>query len=405
MYTIILIPIVLIIICYFVKNRYVQQTPVFVFEILDISYILSIIQYLESDICCMDKSFTFIQRMYVYMHNNNNVLYRRHTSYIKQKNMQFVDKKTCIEGCVVWKKKDVKINLEPLLFPKIIITKCTNKNITNIDTFINEIIGTCIKNTQIYKLYTSKKIDLCIFSTVSKLMDERKATFMDSYFSDNKDIILRKFADCPIDKKQQYMFYGPSGTGKSSFVNRFRITNKMHVLDIDLSKNKVEQIYHIINSNYNSDMIYLFRNLEQILQKVEQIYYESFFGKRVGVKKNLLNCDEFMEILSNATYSNKSIVVILVEDYDLLQKKCPKICASSNIEKIKFDFMDVNNLQKLCMHHFGKKIDINNNIKLNIPMSCIMDKLLNSKICCANNEDSLKMFQDDIKILSTINYL
>ena len=167
------------------------------------------------------------------------------------------------------------------------------------------------------------------------------------------------------------------------------ISSKSLVAYIDVSKYDLELLYDDVRTytDVSYTTICVFTHIEELLK-------EQTNNKKVVT--NRITIDEFVKALSTPIFQKSFVVVILVEDYDEILKVYPNFADMVNATPIKFNYMDHLNLQKLSMHHFGKQLDISDSVQLNIPISCIMNKLVDSKLYCDNGEGSIDYFKNGI---------
>lgn len=320
--------------------------------------------------------------------------------YFNEKNVMFNDNNLKIKGYINWKNKKInednkrkwknyieKIELHQY-YPIITVIECNNEKIKNGYDYMTELKK--VMNCEYYGYYKGFYSGFyhnyeCV--TKTKLShDLLVSKYINTFFSYSRDIIWNAYSKM---QKTNFIFYGPSGTGKSSFVRRLS-----RALEIDL-------VYMDILRNYKYDMAWYSNSFKDII-----VFNQ--LNLLVNKQKNDNSdfyIEDFVELLQDyGTNNGNDIIITIIEDYDYIFEKCPKLFKLSNVTYVKFDYMDTKNLEDLCLYHFGKTIDWDNNggdvIKLNIPMSCIMDRLIDSKLYCDNNDDALDMFKNEIMELA-----
>ena len=311
---------------------------------------------------------------------------------------KFNDTKLKLKGYFMWKTYYPSLMINGLdacailyvnyqrIYPIVTITKCNNNKITNKQTYIQELSTANISNT-ISVAHLNGHMDRHVIEkSYEQSTDILHDEYMDTYFSSSTDTIMNKINNLTGLETVRFIFHGPSGTGKSSFIHRLTILHKSSVMYVDVSKYDLEKLYRNIKNytDVSHTTICVFTHIDKLLKEPKTN------------NTNRITIEEFVKALSTPLFQRSFITIILVEDYEEILTVYPNFTNMVNATPIKFNYMDHYNLQKLSLHHFGKQLDISDSVQLNIPMSCIMNKLLDSKLCCNNNEDSMDYFKNGI---------
>jgi len=245
--------------------------------------------------------------------------------------------------------------------------------------------------------------------------------WIDSFFSNAKDAVwnhvkkihyepekIQKYGQTP---RASYIFHGEPGTGKSSFVTRMAISLKRHIVSLDLREIKSKSdIYRLFDHVYIQDLgevprekcIFLLDEFDLALRslefkdKLKKKYYDNLFSdknnelenkkyntetERQTIKKDKFDdineCDftvsDLVEIFQGSYPLDGLILIAITNDFNGIQKICPKLFRNGRMTPIEFTKMDIMILNQLSIKYFNRKLDFTFDGIITSPSSTIIE--------------------------------
>lgn len=234
-----------------------------------------------------------------------------------------------------------------------------------------------------------------------------------------------------------YLLYGPPGTGKSTFAYRIARTLNRNIVSLDIRSLTKEMLYSILQSPQRlalipgdnvKDIVYVFeeidigikemaarekcrklsddkysQNLEHMMTHgtyTEDVYrkieekkrqhdvknkdekYPVEFSIDANDIKNLFKTDsvdtdftvrDLLELIQGPVPMEGSIIIATTNDFDGINKICPELFRHGRMTPIYFGYLDINSLQELSNHYFGKPLTIKLPQELSISTSQIIE--------------------------------
>ena len=260
--------------------------------------------------------------------------------------------------------------------------------------------------------------------------EDLEKRYINSFFSNAKNIVWKKVKKIHFDPEfffnisQQpragYVFYGPPGTGKSSFVTRLAIVLKRHLINLDL-RDFIDKssIYREIltpsisglSNQKQKDVIFILDEFDLLIDELceqEERKETVIVNKETKLKMSIKEQTKFLrdftihdlvELFQGSIPCNGLIIIAITNDFERIYKKCPKLFRDGRLTPVKFDYMDLNVLNELCVHYFGQSSNLKFEGILNVAPSTVIDKAVNCGLYSDDKKLNLGMFEEEINRL------
>lgn len=260
-----------------------------------------------------------------------------------------------------------------------------------------------------YKKITPKnthELSSVMYSGIGSKQD-RYTQFMESYFSDNRNLIWDIVSQVQYNPEKFYtlgqvpraniLFHGPPGTGKSSLVYRLAICLERGIRNIDLTSyfNDPDKLESDIRDTVSPQRnIILFEEIDVALKYIETR------NKKEDEKQRTLQVEELLEIFQGAVAIPNSIIIATTNNLEYIKQLCPALIRPGRLTPIYCGYINWKNLQDMSRYYFGKELDIHE-ANINISTSEISEIAVN--LALKDKEKGFELFQEYLKKKLIIN--
>lgn len=383
----------------------------------------------------------------------------KHTSYFTNKDVKFYDYNFGINGYINWilRTKDIQTSNSNNITVKqysyvyliITVTHIDSDNIKNAKDYFDSLTKLCqskIKeNGELYfsksfkdrNYYKNDKFEgesykkengFLAQSTDSFDMLEKK--YINSFFSSAKNVVWKKIKKIHFDPdffinisqqpRANYIFYGPPGTGKSSFVTRMAVALKRHLISLDLRDflDKASIYREILSPSIRNcptaikqkDVVFILDEFDLLIDELcEQENIETLkAGKdeiiQLSIKEKSKYLRDFtlydlVEFFQGSIPCDGLVMIAITNDFERIQQKCPKLFRDGRLTPIKFDYINCETLNDLCLHYFDEPFNNKFTGTIDIPVSSIIDKAINCKLASEDSKHNYECFVNEINKL------
>lgn len=346
---------------------------------------------------------------------------------------------------------DIEVGLDSITFTdyynKISEINLKKDNIRD-TIYYSKVVFNDIKRTNIYGREISYNHSTIIMhENKYSSLDERKEKYIDTFFHQNKRYLwnyIKKvdqepdfFCELGQSPHCNFLFHGPPGSGKSTFITRVAKVLKRHVISIDFRNIQdrldlykfLSNIDISLSSNSLKDFIIVFEEFDitlDILEQKEEAKNKSdnFFlnylkiqatkdiaiddfedededkdkkdkkkKKKVKMSSDFTNRD-LLEILQGSFPLNGAIIIATSNNYDNMKDKYPALFRDGRLTPIYFGYLNRSSFNEMCEFYFDKKIkDDNIPDELPIPTSSLVETIKDVFIQNVNKEEAFISFE------------
>lgn len=369
------------------------------------------------------------------------------TEKVSQQNNSYIEKEHCqIFPELTFTYIDEIIETREIILRMKKILDKTNKETDNIAIYASTISNTTEKRPSHYspslisygqKLYSGEKQNT----------DELEKQHLDNYFHKNKMEIWKLVKQVHFNPEFFYnfgqtpscnlLFYGPPGSGKSTFISRIARTLQRSIITLDMKKLRIKRYLqdYLINpiaceGSYSlntiqkinlqvNEVIYVIEEFDNYIEflvnsvinneKQNKKYEKKKPEEKEEKKKNTqlpseeeyqfdYNIKDLLDIFQGTVPADGRIIIATTNNIDYIHNQCPALVRDGRFTPIEFGYLDENTFDAMCMYFFNTTFDYSVNI-CTIPTSKIMYNLMNSKIYMdiQNSKNHFQQFLDSLE--------
>lgn len=337
--------------------------------------------------------------------------------------IHFKDLYLNMEGYYMWTKtaknvtdnnKEKQINVQSI---NVKIIKDKNININDFFTNIQRYLDTYEKTIELKYVKILKDGGgtqnhiVTFYSGIKQPFEILEEKFMKPFFHQEKDRLWSVIKNVCLNPdfysskgqsaRISLLLYGPSGTGKSSYIYRLAQCFSRHIISLDLRIASKINLYQILQRpmlpnmadlSYK-DVIYLFEEFDIAIKELafrekknnEEIYYQKIFEsldkeEQVKSKKNYNEfcIRDLLEIFQGPIPFESTIMMATTNKYDEIKECCPELFRPGRLTPVYFGYIDKTTLQDISMYFFNKKINGYLPDVLTVPTSQIIELVFES---------------------------
>ena len=247
---------------------------------------------------------------------------------------------------------------------------------------------------------------------------QRKKTFIDSYFSPNKNKLIpyfekvhwepQSFEEFGQNGKCNFLFHGPSGVGKSSFIYRIARYLNRDIVSINLRdyydrKASMWQIIQdaSINGEKGREYILVFEEFDISVELLHQYENSTLHIKNQKEKKNLddvsddekpfsknfamafgrdetkLVVRDLLEIFDGVVPNGANMIIATSNRYEEMLNICPELFRPGRLTPVYFGYLSAKEINEMSLYYFGKELILQelNDDSIALPTSQITEKV------------------------------
>lgn len=246
---------------------------------------------------------------------------------------------------------------------------------------------------------------------------ERYEKYMKSYFSNKRDEIWtqlynihyhpEKYSKFGQEARFNMLLYGPPGSGKSTFAYRTAMSLGRHIFSVDLTMiaNDRAAVYKAIQTPSIftdepldcSNAVILLEEFDITIDYFLKEQTKEKNGEHKIISQEMpvrpFEISDLLELLQGAVPLKGCIIIATTNKYEKIRETCPALFRPGRLTPIHFSYMDWTSFHEMCMHFFNKKIDVDENQKITVPTSEILDMALHHSLI----ENGFEIFEKRIK--------
>lgn len=205
--------------------------------------------------------------------------------------------------------------------------------------------------------------------------------YLDSFFHPLKKYLITQIKQS-IDQNEQilnlgqpvrnlWVFHGPSGSGKQTFINKMCLYFKKNVSKIDLTSISKNDCLRCLNHNNTLFIINDFDvTITELNKRNKSKNYDIY-----SEKMNLSDLLEFCDI----GFKHGLTILAISNDFEKISKLVPQLFLPFRFKPIYFGYPDMETVQEISMYYFKKQIKNIENYEEIIPSSRIIQIAIESK--------------------------
>ncbi len=240
--------------------------------------------------------------------------------------------------------------------------------------------------------------------------------YIKPYFSPNKNEIWERchkiqynsseMIDMGQPARCNYLFYGPPGSGKSSFISRIGLALDRHIMSVDLTQCKTKRdAYEIIQSprtegfgflDPNQYIIILeeFDNTVKFLNQRKNEIIKDEKGNIQPVSTDEFKLEDLLELLAGPVEITGSMIFATTNHYEEIFKILPALFRAGRLTPVFFDNLNYESLQEMSEYHFGSRLSFQFD-RCPIPTSEVVEKIISCKMV----ENGFQKFETEMEKL------
>jgi len=293
---------------------------------------------------------------------------------------------------------------------KIVIYSCLTS--LHIDSSTKKVSG---RQSDGQLLYTGKKLDIDYLTKI----------YLDTYFHQKKDIVWNLVKKVHFEPEffykfgqpasTNFIFYGPPGSGKSTFINRIARTLQRSIVSIDMKsmieKRQLRDLllnpYGVSGSYYSgsdrssshlnvNEVIYVFEEFDNYIKilvedsKKQECSAQKSEDENVIVKFSLdtkmfdYDIKDLLDIFQGTVPVEGRIIIATTNDLEFIRNECPALIRDGRLTPVEFGYLEADVFDKMCMYFFNTTFEVPVGVIIStIPTSTLMNHIMHAKL----NED------------------